>query len=89
MILETLVRVSFSFEMLEKRIIPDLVEKPLLSIRNGIVISSFPTTMKIPSPFNSLPRTIHDNRKASLCFAIVSALDPNPIRTTRLNIERV
>lgn len=68
---------------------PRLVEKPLLSIRNGIVISSFPTTMKIPSPFNSLPRTIHDNRKASLCFVIVSALDPNPIRTTRLNIERV
>lgn len=32
---------------------------------------------------------LRDNRKASLCFVIVSALDPNPIRTTRLNIERV
>lgn len=68
-----------------------LVEK-LLSIRNGIVILSFsvvPSRWKFHPPlFPSL--ALYDNPKASLCcFVIVSALDPNPIRTTRLNIERV
>lgn len=68
---------------------PRLVEEPLSSIR--IVILSFPITMRDENSllFPTYFLALRDNRKASLCFVIVSALDPNPIRTTRLNIERV